>query len=77
MKPLVRQVTRELHSHDDAPGADHSELPWCVICNEDASLRCVDCDGDLYCRRCFAECHSEFDMKHTSKPFQKTSTATK
>ena len=30
---------------------------WCIVCLEDATLRCVDCDGDLFCDRCFAEFH--------------------
>ncbi|KAG1671438.1 Abscission/NoCut checkpoint regulator [Nymphon striatum] len=47
------------------------ELPWCSICNNDANLRCHDCDNDLYCRSCFKHCHQEFDLKtHTAVDYK-------
>ncbi|KAF2627950.1 hypothetical protein BU25DRAFT_46968 [Macroventuria anomochaeta] len=30
---------------------------WCIICQDDATLKCLSCDGDLYCRNCWMEGH--------------------
>lgn len=47
------------------------ELPWCCICNDDASLRCHDCDNDLYCKKCFTEGHQQFGLyDHQYTPFE-------
>jgi hypothetical protein len=30
---------------------------WCCICNEDGEVKCLGCDGDLYCNNCWYEGH--------------------
>ncbi|XP_044746209.1 abscission/NoCut checkpoint regulator isoform X2 [Coccinella septempunctata] len=42
---------------------DTEVLPWCVLCNEDAHFRCLDC-GDLYCSKCNKEVHKQWDRDH-------------
>lgn len=47
------------------------ELPWCVLCNDDAKWRCHECD-DLYCDRCNRETHKELgDTDHTVVPYKR------
>ena len=54
------------------PEPEPEELPWCVICNEDARLRCLDCGGDLYCGACWRELHSDReDRGHRTETFKR------
>ncbi|PNS20921.1 hypothetical protein CAC42_2852 [Sphaceloma murrayae] len=32
---------------------------WCCICNEDATVKCLGCDGDLYCSDCWNDGHGK------------------
>ena len=66
----------KLEDHDpmdqDEQEFKPEEYPWCIICNEDAVLRCQQCDGDLFCKRCFRECHLDADIRnHSGKPYTK------
>ena len=50
---------------------EDDELPWCIICNNDACLRCLGCDGDLYCNRCYREGHPRYELEdHKTVPFK-------
>ena len=37
--------------------SDQDMETWCVICNDNATVRCLGCEGDLYCAKCWKEGH--------------------
>lgn len=36
---------------------DDDQKTWCIVCLEDATVRCAGCDDDVYCARCWREMH--------------------
>eukprot|EP00039_Didymoeca_costata_P005796 m.84725 g.84725 ORF g.84725 m.84725 type:complete len:417 (+) comp12977_c0_seq4:266-1516(+) len=47
------------------------ELPWCCLCESDAVIRCITCDDDLFCKKCFKYAHEDddtHDIEKYSKP---------
>lgn len=40
---------------------------WCIICNDDATLQCIGCDGDLYCTKCWLDGHKGRDAGYEER----------
>lgn len=49
-QPLKGVVKKPTYTDDEID-------TWCVICSEDATVRCIGCEGDLYCATCWKEGH--------------------
>ncbi|XP_046377435.1 abscission/NoCut checkpoint regulator-like [Haliotis rufescens] len=56
-------MNKEMKTGDEE-GFDPDELPYCCICTNNATIRCLGCDFDLYCAGCFKEGHDKFDLVH-------------
>lgn len=64
--PVVRKEEPEDDSDD-----------WCIICYDDATVKCYGCDGDLYCTKCWKEGHTGPDAgleerSHRAAAFKKS-----
>ncbi|KUJ24327.1 uncharacterized protein LY89DRAFT_18405 [Mollisia scopiformis] len=40
---------------------------WCIICQDDATVKCIGCGGDLYCANCWKEGHMGPDVGYEEK----------
>lgn len=49
-RPVKGIFKRQGYTDDDAKN-------WCTVCLEDATVRCLGCDDDVYCARCWKEMH--------------------
>jgi hypothetical protein len=63
-KAVDEAALEEKLGDDSEDNEKEEELPWCIICNEDATVMCLDCDNDLYCKSCFSQGHDEWQLQH-------------
>lgn len=70
LDPDEQELIASIPPAPEGKKSDLDELPFCEICNEDATLRCLECEN-LFCVSCYREFHEEEDYKsHKTKPYQ-------
>ncbi|XP_073950336.1 abscission/NoCut checkpoint regulator [Choristoneura fumiferana] len=69
----VRKIIEKLKSEafldmNEISPSTNNELPFCEICNEDATMRCLGCRY-LFCKRCFIEHKDDDDGCNRYEPY--------
>jgi hypothetical protein len=65
--PTFAPLTRSTAAKATQKFADEDIETWCIICSDDATVRCLGCDGDLYCGNCWNEGHRGPDAGYEEK----------
>ncbi len=56
--PTFRPEDRPVAGLFKTPGyTDEDQKTWCIVCLDDATVRCIGCDNDVYCARCWRDMH--------------------
>ncbi|KIW07531.1 uncharacterized protein PV09_01493 [Verruconis gallopava] len=67
-KPTAKKPASTVKPKSNLPQYTDEDIEsWCVICNEDATVRCLGCDGDLYCQACWNEGHKAPDAGYEER----------
>ena len=60
--------TRKSKTISNLPKYTNEDIEsWCCICNDDATVHCMGCDGDLYCAKCWREGHTGPDVGYEER----------
>jgi hypothetical protein len=55
--PSVPKTAPQRKASNLPKHTDEEVESWCIICLDDATLKCLGCEGDLYCVNCWKEGH--------------------
>ncbi|EEB16025.1 conserved hypothetical protein [Pediculus humanus corporis] len=70
LQSTTESDSEDLDISDGNRSEEEPEFPWCIICNENATVKCFGCEGNLYCDGCFKQGHEFFNMEdHKFVPF--------
>ncbi|KAF4636851.1 hypothetical protein G7Y89_g1227 [Cudoniella acicularis] len=65
--PTSKPISKEVKEGWRKGITDEEIESWCVICQDDATIRCQGCDGDLYCANCWREGHMGPDVGYEER----------
>ncbi|XP_063367656.1 abscission/NoCut checkpoint regulator [Cydia amplana] len=68
VKKIIEKLKTEALLDEQLSPTSNDELPFCEICNEDATMRCVGCQY-LFCKRCFLDHKDDDDGCDRYEPY--------
>ncbi|XP_063387683.1 abscission/NoCut checkpoint regulator [Cydia fagiglandana] len=68
VKKIIEKLKTEALLDEELSPTSNDELPFCEICNEDATMRCVGCRY-LFCKRCFLDHKDDDDGCDRYEPY--------
>jgi len=63
LPPPPKPIDRKFFYGEEKKEEKDETINWCCICNDDGVIRCIDCENDAFCKRCFKETHPKNDYE--------------
>lgn len=54
---LMKKFLQEAETSQKQKAREEEEDAWCCLCNDDATFKCLDCEDDPFCTRCYKYGH--------------------
>ncbi len=73
---VVLPSSSKSKKEEEEANDDEEEFPWCTVCNDNATKRCLDCD-ELFCESCVKKIHRQSGYKNHELESYRPSAKTK